>query len=321
MKTTATGDLLGIRYFSFNGTRLTSPLQHTVWETVHQRADNWSTSKAVRGEAGLHAAHVPDHSQWWTGAIDTEPTLITALVAVPGDGRPCDVVVGETGFRAERMTVLSLRVQCRAWVEPLRAHYRVPVVLCECEAEPSGDWIHEFTHDGQRVCTAVPGRLIELLKTAGFQHRGFFMNNGRDSGETHDFKHPTLRIKLNCKGAYGRHPWTWCYGLDGKDGKYSWCWCDFLSWEHCLKVLCTVLRGERTPGLTGLDDPLRSYRSAPADLQALQALTRVLGKESWLQHQLVIEDYPRGFHFDNPKRAALLTKIAAALDNRSTPCP
>jgi hypothetical protein len=52
-------DTLGWRGWRWDGEVPVSPMQHTPWHEATLRAERWSDSAAVRGQAGIHARRMP----------------------------------------------------------------------------------------------------------------------------------------------------------------------------------------------------------------------------------------------------------------------
>jgi hypothetical protein len=98
-------DTLGWRGWRWDGHVLISPVQGTPWHEATLRAEHWSDSAAVRGEAGIHARRMP--CDW----LRVDPK------AMPEIGS-CDVhgiverfgryVLGTEGWRAEWVVIREL---------------------------------------------------------------------------------------------------------------------------------------------------------------------------------------------------------------------
>jgi hypothetical protein len=98
-------DTLGWRGWRWDGHVLISPVQGTPWHEETLRAEHWSDSAAVRGQAGIHARRMP--CDW----LSVDPK------AMPEIGN-CDVhgiverfgryVLGSEGWRAEWVVIREL---------------------------------------------------------------------------------------------------------------------------------------------------------------------------------------------------------------------
>lgn len=101
------GGVFGVRFFDFypGASRgfLISPSSHFVWDRAEATARDWKNQGAVRGHIGFHAAWPSTLSEWQKSAVDHCTTEVKALVKGYGD-----LVLGEVGWRSERMRIVSV---------------------------------------------------------------------------------------------------------------------------------------------------------------------------------------------------------------------
>lgn len=99
------GALYGWRTWRIESGRLVSPSQRTVWKGPMLTAENWSTTDAVRGRGGIHAysrAWMLEVGRWHYPSLQDQ---VWGRVRAYGD-----YVLGEDGWRAERVVVDTLLV-------------------------------------------------------------------------------------------------------------------------------------------------------------------------------------------------------------------
>ncbi len=89
-----------------------------IWESVEGFAKDFKNEGALRGHIGFHAGWPESLETWQNSIIDHPNTGIKALVKGYGD-----MVLGEVGWRSERMTVLSLLVRDEEKAESLQRRY------------------------------------------------------------------------------------------------------------------------------------------------------------------------------------------------------
>lgn len=125
-------DIFGFRTWEMRSGILFSPQQNTPWPTPMLEAENWSVSAALRGRAGIHARLVP---RSWKERYNTgydAPTYVCGIVERFGQS-----VVGETGWRAERVVIRALAAADFNQQMALMATYpEVPVFLRKKERIP-----------------------------------------------------------------------------------------------------------------------------------------------------------------------------------------
>jgi hypothetical protein len=106
-------DTLGWRVWTWDeaSERLISPSLRTVWHTAELRVENWDSSEALRGTAGIHAARLPydwrradvmDHGELRHHARNQNKVI----GLVERFGR---YVLGTEGWRAEVVVIRKLR--------------------------------------------------------------------------------------------------------------------------------------------------------------------------------------------------------------------
>lgn len=106
-------DTLGWRVWHWDQhlKKLKSPSQKTVWETPELRVEKWSTSDAVRGVAGIHAARMP--YDWKNASLQGTELEFLAYggnIAIRGVvERFGKYVLGTEGWRAEWVIIRKLK--------------------------------------------------------------------------------------------------------------------------------------------------------------------------------------------------------------------
>jgi hypothetical protein len=107
-------DTLGWRVWAWDvaSQRLISPTFNTVWHTAELRVENWNSSEALRGVAGIHAARLP--LDWRRADImdhgglglygHRQNKVIVGVVERFGK-----YVLGTEGWRAEIVIIRKLR--------------------------------------------------------------------------------------------------------------------------------------------------------------------------------------------------------------------
>jgi hypothetical protein len=117
------GGVYGVRFFNFMpsqfGGFLVSPTSRFIWESTDAVASDFRNSGAVRGHVGFHAAW-PESLQWWQEtAVDHHITEVKALVKGYGD-----LVLGDVGWRSERLTLLSMVCSQASTADKVAARYK-----------------------------------------------------------------------------------------------------------------------------------------------------------------------------------------------------
>ena len=104
------GGVYGVRFFAFarGSTRcyLVSPTSMFVWDTAEGVAKDFSNNGAVRGHIGFHAAWPVELERWTESPVDHVQYPVKALVKGYGD-----IVVGEQGWRSERMQIVAVQTK------------------------------------------------------------------------------------------------------------------------------------------------------------------------------------------------------------------
>lgn len=128
-------DTLGWRTWTWDRKHkcLRSGVQHTLWKTPELIVENWDTSEAVRGRAGIHACRLPK-GDWKEAAKphDMPAGLVLGLVERFGK-----FVLGKEGWRAEWVIIKELMAPSEAVAETLRKVYPEVVV----HVAPRGHWL------------------------------------------------------------------------------------------------------------------------------------------------------------------------------------
>lgn len=102
------GGIFGVRFFDVmpgqDRVFLVSPTSRFVWEKTSAIARDFKNEGAVRGHVGFHAAWPASLERWTETFVDHGRTEAKALVKGYGD-----LVIGEAGWRSERMTIMSVQ--------------------------------------------------------------------------------------------------------------------------------------------------------------------------------------------------------------------
>ena len=148
--TDADGGVFGVRFFNFYPSSsgkgfLVSPSSNYVWESLYATTQ-FLNREAVRGHKGFHAAWPRELRNWTSVEIDHHDTGILALVKGYGD-----MVLGDMGWRSEKMEILQLVTRDLATTEAINARYPGKATTCNYlaanrkEVEFSITWTPEFT--------------------------------------------------------------------------------------------------------------------------------------------------------------------------------
>ena len=106
------GGVFGVRFFnaapsSSGRMLLISPTSMFVWLESKGVAKDFRNEGAVRGHVGFHAAWPMESLEMWTKSeVDHSVARVKALVKGYGD-----LVLGEQGWRSERLTIVSLQAK------------------------------------------------------------------------------------------------------------------------------------------------------------------------------------------------------------------
>ena len=121
--TDSDGGVYGVRFFDFMpsqfGGFLVSPTSRFIWESSEAVANDFKNSGAVRGYVGFHAAWPESLQMWQQTSVDHNITPVKALVKGYGD-----LVLGEMGWRSERLTVLSVVCNLPSTADKVAARYK-----------------------------------------------------------------------------------------------------------------------------------------------------------------------------------------------------
>lgn len=155
--TDSDGGVYGVRFFDFMpsqfGGFLVSPTSRFIWESSEAIASDFRNSGAVRGHVGFHAAWPESLQRWQETAVDHHITPVKALVKGYGD-----LVLGEVGWRSERLTVLSVVCCWASTADKVAARYKtigVSVGVIVNPKENGGpariEWTLEFSERLDRI--------------------------------------------------------------------------------------------------------------------------------------------------------------------------
>ncbi len=130
------GTVWGTRFFDVLPPGfLVSPTSKWVWESAEQVVPEFSTSAAVRGHHGFHAAWVQDLQNWVDSNVDHHTTKCKALVLGHGD-----IILGIEGWRSSKMTIV--RAMVHEHINALRVRY--PSIQFQ---ETSNDFVSYVSFD------------------------------------------------------------------------------------------------------------------------------------------------------------------------------
>lgn len=121
--TDSDGGVYGVRFFDFMpsqfGGFLVSPTSSFIWESSEAIATDFKNSGAVRGHVGFHAAWPESLQTWQQTSVDHHTMPVKALVKGYGD-----LILGEMGWRSERLTVLSVVCCAPSTADKVAARYK-----------------------------------------------------------------------------------------------------------------------------------------------------------------------------------------------------
>lgn len=157
--------VFGVRSWTVDSTgKLRSPMRGTVWDSAFLEADNYDDTAAVEGNAGIHASRL-DVSCARSSPIDMSSIVVYGLVERFGR-----YVLGDIGWRAERVIIRELWVGNPDFVEPLKQRYKVPVRLFDGE-----ETLKLKYEDGQLITEDKDG------------HRENYQGGRPDGDASHDY--------------------------------------------------------------------------------------------------------------------------------------
>jgi|SRR6478736_1903288 len=121
--TDSDGGVYGVRFFDFMpsqfGGFLVSPTSRFIWESSEAIAADFKNSGAVRGHVGFHAAWPDTLGRWKETSVDHHITPVKALVKGYGD-----LVLGDMGWRSERLTIISVVCSIPSTADKVAARYK-----------------------------------------------------------------------------------------------------------------------------------------------------------------------------------------------------
>lgn len=135
------GGVFGVRFFnvvpsSSGRLLLISPTSLYVWLGSEGVAKDFRNEGAVRGHVGFHAAWPTDSLERWTDSeVDHHATQVKALVKGWGD-----LVLGEQGWRSEKLTIVSLQANGNIAKSLAESYPNVSIIVGEPTNERSGDF-------------------------------------------------------------------------------------------------------------------------------------------------------------------------------------